>query len=75
VSSHTLQLQVINFLIIYCIANEIINRTVGRLGVPPDVLGFDNENDLVEELTAAVANGSTSCFSPGAGNLIIWLVC
>lgn len=35
-----------------------------------DIRGFDNENDMVENLTAVVANRST-CFAPGAGNLIV----
>ena len=43
---------------------------VEHLGVLPDIRGFSNENDLVEELAAVVANGSTSCFTPGAGILI-----
>ena len=44
---------------------------VKHLGVLPDIQGFNNENDLVEELTAVVANNSISCFTPGAGILII----
>ena len=44
---------------------------VKHLGVLPDIRGFNNENDLVEELTAVVANNSLSCFTPGAGILII----
>lgn len=43
---------------------------VEHLGVLPDIRGFDNENELVEELTAIVANGSTSRFTLGAGNLV-----
>ena len=55
----------------YIIANEIINLVVERLGVPVDIQGFENEDMMVEELTAIIANGSTSCFAPGAGNLIV----
>ena len=40
---------------------------VKHLGVLPDIRGFSNENDLVVELTAVVANNSISCFTPGAG--------
>lgn len=42
---------------------------VERLDVSAEIISFDNETEMVENLTALVVNGS-ECFAPGAGNYV-----
>ena len=50
-----------------CIANEIVDRTVRRLGVHVTAAGFDNEDDMVKGLAATNRSKSQTCFTHGAG--------
>ena len=53
----------------YPTANDIVHRVMERLDVATEVFGFDNETDMVNNLTMAIAStrGQQSCFMSGAG--------
>ena len=51
-------------------ANEIIRRVVERLAVPVETLGFDNETDMVANLSSIQPSNTQTCFARGVGD---WL--
>lgn len=53
--------------LVYILANEIVDRSVMRLGVRVTTIGFDNEDDMVKGLAATNRSQSQTCFSHGAG--------
>lgn len=60
-------------------ANEIVDRTVRRLGVHVTAIGFDNEADMVKSLAATNRSQLQTCFTHGAGKIelgksMIWQI-